>query len=401
MLKMSALASVVASAAALRRASPPLQGTRRVYSSSEERLLTTRFFLALTVFGTCLCVAAAGTESRGVSFNAKGKVRYQFFGDNTNTVLFSGIQNFEADVEGSRWAVKAHAVPEDGHPIEMMCDGMYTYATTTGLTTSRNSPLWPSTAGSIKKDTVPFDSPGHGVACVWLTLASNSYLDAERAGLFSPAWIEINRTESALKGDRFRAQITRLPGKPKLPESIDCWSNGLRWGSSGRDRSPLPRPFNEGYLCFQYRTQSATNFAPLQIPTVSTIDFFLPKPGGKEPADICQAVHVKVTVDEIKQPSERASWQPELTSRTRIQDFRFVSAKPQVGVVAYDTAMGTWPKESDRIVASALRYASDFTRIGRPENKTHTFMRWLILGAMLLLTFVFLAYLVRPRQPAR
>ncbi len=297
--------------------------------------------------------------------------------------------------------VEAHTVPENGHPDVTTCDGVFTYATITGLTTSRNLPNYPSIAGSIKKDMVPFNS-GTRADCVWLALASGCYLGAEKPGLLSPAWLEVNRTESSLLGDRFRAQIARLPGEPRLPQSINCWANGFGYGRDGRDKIALPPPLDKGYLCLKYRANATTNLAGLQIPVASTISFLRPRLRARDMTDIEEDIHVELSVEEASSPSTRSAWRPVLGARTRIKDFRFVTAKGLSGSLFYETSAGPWPNESDPVVRAALVEARDRAAIASRGRGKAQIIRLFVLGAMALTTLIiFLAQHIRSRQPAR
>jgi hypothetical protein len=298
----------------------------------------------------------AGGHRPNSSFHAKGKVQFQFFQDNTNTVLARGARTFEVDVEGQRWAITARAVPDDGHPDEMTCDGLYTYATITGLATSRNPPSFPNISAQIKKDAVPFSSAGHAVECVWLSFASAGYLNSEKKGLFSPAWLEVNRTESALLGDRFHTEVVRLQNQPRLPKSIDCRANGFIWGASGLDKHALAPPFNAGYPCFTFRVNSVTNVAGMRIPTASALDVFYPHPGGTNAEDVVLGLHVELTAEQVEPATKRAEWQPPLGTRTQIKDFRFVKRSSDSRPVTYDVDGDRWPRESAPIVIAARQH---------------------------------------------
>jgi hypothetical protein len=353
--------------------------------------------VCLSAFGVSFCSAATETQNSNLTILGKGTVEFKFFGENTNIVTSHGVRAFEVAVQDRCWAIKAVAVPDNGHPNEMMCDGECTYETITHVTTSHNSPWFPSIAAQVKKGTVPFSSAGHSVACVWLCFASAGYLDNETNGAFSPEWFEVNRTDSALLGDRFQAEIERFEGQPRLPKSIECRANGFMWGTTGYDKQALRPPYNAGYPCFTFRVQSATNIAAMQIPTRATLDIFYPRPGGAQDTDVIPGIHVELAVRELGSTADRHKWQPKLGALTRLKDYRFIQATSGPKVLTYDIRGDRWPRESDRIVIKARQLGQ-----GSESKPDENYMvRRVIMYALIsIITIVFAAHAIRSRRPA-
>jgi len=335
----------------------------------------------------------ASVMMASASFSLRGHLTSQVYGNDTNTVVFSAPIAFAVDVDGCRWAISTKLIPDDGLGTLMTFDGKNVYAlasTIVGPKTTRS----PSAAGLVKREDVPFPCETRA-DCVWLALASHCYLDREQPGLLSPAWLAIGRTESSLAGDRFRAKIVRLGGKPGLPLKIECWSDG--YVADGRQKFRSPEPFQDGSLCLLYQTHSTTNLGDLQIPRSSTVSFLRPRAGTKDPNDCRKIIDVEIIVEDATTPSIRSNWQPALESLTLVEDFRLVDSALNDGSRIYTISDGAWLSESDPRVRTAPRKSG-----GIPvEGPRKTIVRWYVIGGFVATTLVFAAFVFRSRQSAR
>jgi hypothetical protein len=369
-----------------------LCGSSVGHSLPDNRVWRQALFIPLTViFGSFLCTSY-GEVNR--SFSVDGNVLYKLFGQTTNEVVFSSTNEFRAEVAGCKWAITSKSIPDNGHAEETMCDGIYTYNTILALSSPGNSASYPSTSGAVKKDVLPFNS-GKRMECVWLALASGCYLDTEKPGMFSPAWLDVDHTQPSLRGERFPAQIRRMSGAPQLPMSIDCQNDGFMYDRGGEKKFALRPPFAQGFLCFRYSVQEVTNFDDLELPAHSTFEFFQPRANAKVKTDLRETMRVELRLREVRTLVARTNWRPLLDGNTRIKDFRFVTERANAGMVTYEVSGPSWPVENDPVVIEALR-----RRAKKSDPGLVVFPRQYIILAMVLVSMASMALIFyRSRQP--
>jgi hypothetical protein len=346
-----------------------------------------------------LFVTASGPADAETSFSAEGYVESRVLGLDTNEVVFLFRIGFEIDVDGCRWAVKSRTLPDDGHSMEMSFDGTNTYSTILGAAGGSTNSVIPGIAAQVKRENVPFISALRA-DCVWLALASNCYLDHESPGRFSPAWISMNRTKSSLLGERFGVSVRRYEAEPRLPESLECMADGFTYGSTaGGGRKSLPPPFDQGFVCLKYEVLETTNVTGLVLPLKAIVRYFKPLNGGATREAVRENMKVAINVESVRMPTPRTVWSPVLASQARIEDFRLITAARPDEIKIYDAPGPNWPAVESIIVSRApIKPLSQGTDHDAGRAK---WVRWFVIGGMLLLSVLFGRTLFRSRPPSR
>jgi len=322
------------------------------------------------------------------AFKVKGQISYEAFLANGTNLYWT--RDFNVVVQDCRWIIESFDKSKKQYQINVRTNELMYNAI--AVNPSNSLSLNNFTVVVEDNEVPPEDISG--ISILWLTYASDCYLNSVTNNKYKPVWM---LDDPALRKEGFTTSgiLDRMEGH--LPKQLAYLNTGAIYARAQGNRVVIraPASFRGAVTNAIYRTLETTKIGGFLIPNSFQYERY-----GVSPTfatHLLTRVTGKATLVEAFSKDDEAA--PDLKGRMFFIDKRFENSKTNIDLFTYRTTNTAFPSSTDQLILDerkmALKNQAVINRSKKTEYSIPTKQRQILflLATVSILPFAWIIFL--------